>query len=195
MLIKTFVLKEIKAGKLDLLFRKWRTPGVKKGTLLKTAIGQIEIKDVLITSTDQIKTRDAMRAGYDDLKKLIAKLNSINKGDIYKIKVGYHSPDPRIKARQRTKISAEAMTLLLKKLGRLDRFSKEGKWTRKVLIEISNNPKMKATDLAKRLGYTKDWLKPNIRKLKNLGLTISHEIGYTISPLGKSFLLSEKSTK
>ena len=34
----------------------------------------------------------------------------------------------------------------------------------------------------------KDWLKPNEPKLKNLGLTISHEVGYSLSPRGEMLL-------
>lgn len=48
-------------------------------------------------------------------------------------------------------------------------------------------------DLAAITGFEKIWLKLNIRKLKNLGLTISHEIGYELSPLGKLYL--KKATK
>jgi hypothetical protein len=47
---------------------------------------------------------------------------------------------------------------------------------------------LRAADLARMLGREKDWLKINIRKLKNLGLTISHETGDEISPLGKVVL-------
>ncbi|WP_294276703.1 hypothetical protein [uncultured Chryseobacterium sp.] len=37
-------------------------------------------------------------------------------------------------------------------------------------------------------GFEKEWLKLNIRKLKNMGLTISHTVGYEISPLGSEYL-------
>ena len=37
-------------------------------------------------------------------------------------------------------------------------------------------------------GFEKEWLKLNIRKLKNLGLTISHNVGYRLSPLGEHFI-------
>jgi hypothetical protein len=43
-------------------------------------------------------------------------------------------------------------------------------------------------DEAKKTGFEKAWLKINIRKLKNLGLTISHNPGYTLSPRGKAYL-------
>ena len=45
-----------------------------------------------------------------------------------------------------------------------------------------------ARTLAERLGCERDWLKPNVRKLKNLGLTISHDPGYALSPRGRVVL-------
>jgi hypothetical protein len=41
-----------------------------------------------------------------------------------------------------------------------------------------------AATIARQIGFEKDWLKINIRKLKNLDLTISHDPGYTLSPRG-----------
>ena len=38
------------------------------------------------------------------------------------------------------------------------------------------------------LNVEKDWLKIHIRKLKNLGFTISHEVGYSISVRGESLI-------
>jgi hypothetical protein len=45
-----------------------------------------------------------------------------------------------------------------------------------------------STDLATKLSRERMWLKLNIRKLKNMGLTISHDVGYEISPLGREVL-------
>ena len=53
---------------------------------------------------------------------------------------------------------------------------------------IKENPELKAMDLSIKLDREKDWLKINVRKLKNLGLTISHEQGYTLSPRGAKFM-------
>ncbi|HSC26686.1 MAG TPA: hypothetical protein VLD67_05400, partial [Vicinamibacterales bacterium] len=61
-----------------------------------------------------------------------------------------------------------------------------GAWTRKVLHPIERHPNVEAASLARRMGVEKEWLKANIRKLKNLGLTISHRRGYGPSPRGKA---------
>jgi predicted transcriptional regulator len=55
---------------------------------------------------------------------------------------------------------------------------------------IQGNPRLRASDLAKMMNREKDALKLDIRKLKNMGLTISHDVGYSISPLGEIVLTS-----
>ena len=70
----------------------------------------------------------------------------------------------------------------------MDKSSKKGPWTRKTLTTIQSHPKKRAGFIAELLSFEKDWLKLQIRKLKGLGLTISHEIGYEISPRGKALL-------
>ncbi|WP_410649572.1 hypothetical protein [Amycolatopsis sp. cmx-4-54] len=53
---------------------------------------------------------------------------------------------------------------------------------------IRDNPGRRAQELADLLGREKDPLKLDIRKLKNLGLTLSLEVGYRISPRGAAYL-------
>lgn len=85
-------------------------------------------------------------------------------------------------------MSEKDLASLKLKLDRLDSHSKQGSWTLKVLLLIKDNPKVRAADLAKKMNHEKNALKINIRKLKNLGLTISHDVGYTISPLGERLI-------
>jgi len=54
-----------------------------------------------------------------------------------------------------------------------------------VLAEIEAAPGVAAHTLARRLGCEKDWLKPQVRKRKNLGLTASLPVGYELSPRGR----------
>lgn len=44
-------------------------------------------------------------------------------------------------------------------------------------------------------GFEKEWLKLNIRKLKNLGLTISHNGGYELPLLGSEYLTKLSNTQ
>lgn len=188
MLFKQTQLKGIRSGDITLAFRKWRKPTVKSGTLLKTAIGQVEIKEVTPWTLSKITKREATLAGYETREMLLEMLNQIGEGEIYRIKLGYHSPDPRLALRQRSTLTVDEVITLKSKADRLDKNSSEGPWTNRVLTAIANNKGLRAEDLARKLGYEKMWLKTNIRKLKNLGLTISLEVGYEISPRGKIFL-------
>jgi hypothetical protein len=188
MLFKQQQLSGIANGTVTLAFRKWAKPAVKRGTLHKTAIGMVEIYGIDAVDEDDITASDANRAGYKNREALLASFAQAGDGTIYRIKVRYHSDDPRIELRQQTKLTDEEWAKLSTKLMRMDSASNEGSWTHKVLDVLQKNPKKRAADLAEQLGYDKDWLKINIRKLKNLGLTISHEVGYELSPLGVAFL-------
>ena len=188
MLFKQIHLKGIKKGAVSLAFRKWKTPRVRKGSIIKTAVGQIEIQDISEIELENISPQDALNAGHENLSELTNLLNSRKEGNLYKIWIKYHSPDPRIELRNQTELAPEEIEKIKSKLGRFDKYSKEGNWTLQVLKAIKENPKLKALELAKKTGRQKDWLKLNIRKLKNLGLTISHQQGYTLSPRGKIVL-------
>ncbi len=188
MILKLSHLEGIKAGKISLAFRKWKKPTVRKGSRIKTAIGVVEISDILEISLTDITARDSVSAGFESLENLLKSLNVVNEGTIYKIRVRYHSEDPRIALREHTTLTEQDFQLLKSKLERLDKYSKEGKWTLAILKVIRDHPKLRAADLALQMKKEKEELKINIRKLKNLGLTISHEVGYTISPLGELML-------
>jgi Mn-dependent DtxR family transcriptional regulator len=70
----------------------------------------------------------------------------------------------------------------------LDRVSRTGPWTRGYLELIADNPHVRAQDLADGLGVERDIFKNDVRKLKELGLTISHSPGYELSPRGRALL-------
>ncbi len=188
MLFKAEHLRGIKQGKISLAFRKWKRPSVRKGTLMNTAVGQIEILDIKKIDQKKITEKDAVKSGFDKLEELIGLLNSRKGGQLYKIEVRYASADPRIELRNNSKITQAEFEEIKTKLDRLDKYSRSGQWTGYILKAIEENPKLSAGELAQKTGKEKEWLKTNIRKLKNIGLTVSHNPGYTISPRGKSFL-------
>ena len=188
MLFKIQHLQGIQSGTVSLAFRKWPRPLVKKGTLQKTRIGLVEIQDIEQVNRKEITRSDAIKSGFESLEDLLKILDSKKSGQIYRMKVRYYSEDPRIALRNNETLSEEEFSMLKNKLERLDKYSKQGDWTLKILEAIEQNPQLRALDLAQGLGMEKDWLKPNVRKLKNLGLTVSHGVGYSISPRGKVFL-------
>lgn len=188
MLFKEKHLQGIRSGEISLAFRKWKKPAVKTGSLIKTSIGLVEIKAVSEIDASEITNKDAMNAGFISLEEMFQLLNKTEQGVIYKIDVHYFDEDPRIALRENINPENVELKEITSKLERLDRYSKQGKWTLEILKLIHQNPTLRATDLAQRTKWEKEWLKLNIRKLKNIGLTISHEVGYSISPLGEKYL-------
>ena len=185
MLLRHVDLDRIASGEVDLLFRRWKRPTVKTGGTLRTARGLLEIVSVDIVELSRISEADAGRAGssvaeiYDWL--------SGRDGDVYRIEVGGFSTDPRVALREDASLSAEDVDELTSKLDRMDERSSHP-WTRDVLDLIAENPHVRAEDLALEVGMEKQHFKNNVRKLKELGLTISHSPGYDLSPRGKALL-------
>ncbi|HLT41339.1 hypothetical protein [Sphingobacterium hotanense] len=187
MLFKKIHLIGIKSGEVTLAFRKWQKVSVKSGSLLHTSIGLVEIRDIQVVDEDDISEQDALHAGFSDKKQLLKSFFHSSNGTIFKISVCYHSEDPRIELREQTGLTVQQFAVLQRKLERLDHHSSKGPWTNNVLSTIRDNPSLHAAGIAKLTGFEKDWLKINIRKLKNLGLTISHNVGYEVSPLGRAY--------
>ena len=75
-----------------------------------------------------------------------------------------------------------------RRLDRLDRAAVHGPWTRATLAVIAGQPGRRAADLAAWFGRETQPFKTDVRKLKNLGLTESLEVGYRLSPRGTAFL-------
>jgi len=192
MLFKQKVLEQIKAGDVSLAFRKWVKPTVKSGSVINTSVGQLKILSVEKVSRKAVNTQAAQKAGFASLDELLKVLDARTKGELYKITLQYHAPDARVALREKDSFTDTEFDTIVKKLERLDKYSKQGSWTYRVLETIEKYPQRRAADLSDLLGREKDWLKTNIRKLKNLGLTISHEIGYSLSPRGKAFLKKQK---
>lgn len=188
MLFREKHLKQIRTGSVTLAFRRWKKASVKTGSLIHTSIGLVRIGDIEEVKEEQISDADARLAGFLDKAELLSSFRTVAKAAIYKIEVSYHSADPRIALREKSELTIEHLADIKTKLDRFDKFSKHGAWTKKVMLAIQQNPHLVASEVAKRTGFERDWLKLNIRKLKNLGLTISHPVGYEISPLGKKVM-------
>ncbi|MEI9920197.1 MAG: hypothetical protein WDO14_15590 [Bacteroidota bacterium] len=149
---------------------------------MKTAVGVIGVTSVETVDEKSITRSDASKAGYDSVASLMTAVNKVKAGKVYKVKVKYLSEDPRIELRENTGLSNEETGKIIAKLHRLDKT--RGPWVLKTLQLIKRFPERRAGDLADIMKMDKLDFKLNVRKLKNLGLTISHEIGYSISPLG-----------
>ena len=187
MLLRTAVLDRIVRGEISLVFRRWKRPTVRTGGSLRTALGVLRIIEIAAVEEPDVSDADAAAAGYASRAALLADLGS-RTGQLYRIAVEYGGADPRAALRQQDDLSEADAEALLRRLERLDARSPTGPWTLRVLTEIETNPGVAARVLARRLGCGKDWLKPQVRKLKNLGLTVSLTVGYELSPRGRATL-------
>jgi hypothetical protein len=97
-------------------------------------------------------------------------------------------PDPRAELAAAKDLTADDRAEIDRRLSRLDRASSHGPWTRAVLECIAANPATRAAELAATFGRETQPFKIDVRKLKNLGLTISLERGYRLSPRGEAYL-------
>ena len=183
MLLRNAVLDRIRSGEISLVFRRWRKPTVRTGGTLRTAIGVLNILDVREVREADIARGDLLAAGYGTTAELLAALGT-RSGQIFRIAVEYAGSDPRTTLRQQCDLSADQLESIVARLGRLDTRSSTGPWTERVLAGIERHPNVLARILAERLECESGWLKPQVRKLKNLGLTVSHHPGYTLSPRG-----------
>jgi hypothetical protein len=76
---------------------------------------------------------------------------------------------------------------LRRRLDRLDRASGSGPWTAATQRAIAANPGRRAGDLAAAAGRETQPFKLDVRKLKALGLTVSLQVGYRLSPRGETW--------
>ncbi len=188
MLFKQKYLTLIADGTVNIAFRKWKKPTVKTNGTLITPIGQLKILEVQQIDYSLITENEANAAGYQSQQELDKELSAKTEGDLYKITFELLGDDPRIALRETNEISEEEFSKIKNKLERMDSSGPIKGWTLKVLNSIKDHPEKRAGDLAEDLGYDKMWLKPSIRKLKGMGLTISLPVGYKLSPRGKEVL-------
>jgi hypothetical protein len=169
-------LAGIEAGRITLAFRRWERPRVKVGSKLRTRIGVLEV--TAVDKRNRPTNQDARAAGYESARHLLDSFAQ-REGDLYRVALHLAGPDPRIALRELPPDDA-----LRAKLDRM------GEWTYEYLRAIAENPGRRAPDLAQRFGRETQPFKRDVRKLKELGLTISLEVGYELSTRGQLTLSS-----
>lgn len=187
MLIKRAVLDRIAAGEIDLVFRRQKRPTVRSGGTLRTAVGMLDIVEIRPVQLADLGDDDARRSGHGSVDELVAALTEKPEGAFYRVEVRPGAVDPRDALREAADLSDDDVAELRRKLDGMDERSPQP-WTRQVLGIIAAKPNVRAPDLAAELGWETKPFKANVRKLKALGLTISHSPGYELSPRGQALL-------
>jgi hypothetical protein len=185
MLLAADDLAAIRDGRVDLAFRRWRRPSVKAGTQLRTPAGIVEVIAVACVDEAEITDDDARRAGANDRAALLRRLARYPDGDLYRIALRPAGDDPRVALRDQI---PDDPAPLLARLARLDRASATGPWTGAILALIGAHEGRRAADLAAQLGRETIAFKRDVRKLKELGLTESLDVGYRLSARGRTVL-------
>jgi hypothetical protein len=187
-LFKRPTLDGIADGRITVAFRRWARPRVRAGGRLRTAVGVLLVEAVDEVRAADITEVDARRAGFSSRTALLDDLATQRDGRVYRIALRVAGPDPRVELRGRDTLTDDELAEVELKLARLDAASRHGAWTLPVLRLIRDRPEVRAGDLAPTRGQEKLAFKRDVRKLKELGLTESLEIGYRLSPRGRAVL-------
>jgi hypothetical protein len=181
-------------GEITVTFRLWKSAHVKAGKTYETGFGAVEVEDVRVVPAGAVRASDARLAGLPD----VAAVRALA-GDHTNASVGADTLLHRVQFRYlgrgvATSSQKAARTLSLgevrNRLVKMDAASPRGAWTLQALRLIEAAPEVPARILASEIGWETQDFKQHVRRLKSLGLTTSHEVGYELSDLGRQYLES-----
>lgn len=176
-------------GTITVAFRRWRRATVVAGRLYRTGGGRIEVLSVDVADPATISEPDAARAGHASADEVRAQLRGEPEWPVFRVEFRrLDEPDPREVLANTADLSADDVAEIDSRLDRLDKAGRHGPWTRQTLQLIADRPETRAPDLAESVGRQIQPFKLDVRKLKNLGLTISLNPGYRLSPRGRAYL-------
>jgi biotin operon repressor len=179
----------IQEGRIVLAFRRWKRSQVVAGHRYRTGSDIIEVDAVDLVTQRDIDAGQASQAGYATVRELVADLRGDKKTPLYRIR--FHrvdEPDPRDELATQSELTSPELAALTAQLARMDNSGSHGPWTRAVLRQIADHPATVSTVLADTLGWERQDFKLHVRRLKQLGLTISLDVGYRLSPRGEAYL-------
>jgi len=177
MLFTSEALDGIANGRVTLVFRRWAAPRVRAGSELRTAVGVLTFTSVEPVDVSAISDHDVTQTGFRSRDDVIASLRP-GPGRVYRVELQRTGPDPRVELREAQLSPAERAAML-------DRLAD---WSVTTLKLIAEHPGRRAADLAGIVGMETLPFKQRVRRLKSLGLTESLEVGYRLSPRGRSLL-------
>jgi hypothetical protein len=173
-------------GSITLVLRRWDAPRAKPGGTQRTVAGTVRVDGVTeYPGGYRVTAAQARAAGYPDAKSAQKELDRRPARHTYVIAVSYLAPDERPELAADDRLSGADVDAIS---ARLDRWDAASPWTRQYLEMIGANEAVRAPDLAARVGLDVPRFKRRVRQLKGLGLTISLDVGYRLSPRGKAFL-------
>jgi hypothetical protein len=176
-------------GSITRTFRTWKRAQARAGGRYRVGGMLLEVDAVGRVAVAELTEEDARAAGEPDLAALRRRLGDPGEQSlVWRVDLHHVGPDDRIALRAAAALSEQDVERLRTRLDRMDAASTTGPWTRDVLRLIVARPGVVSTQLAEELGRERQELKTDVRKLKNLGLTESLQVGYRISPRGQALL-------
>jgi hypothetical protein len=176
-------------GTITLTFRTWSRPQAKVGGRYRTWGLLLEVDDIGPVDPGSITDTEARRGGYASADAFIRKLKAQgHHGDVWRVEFHCVGADDRIARRNDATDDPDKLAKLKARLDRLDRAGESGAWTARTLLLIAAKPGVVSTILARQMKMERPAFKINVRKLKELGLTESLDVGYRLSPLGEAFV-------
>jgi hypothetical protein len=189
MLIEKRLQAGIRDGSITVMFRRWKRRQVTAGNTYRTPAGRVVIDEVAEIKPSRIRRADAVAAGYKSVAEAVADLRGAPEDPVFLLRLhAADDEDPRAVLADSGELSTADVEEITRRLERLDHASNHGPWTEQTLVIIQNQPAVRAGDLAAELGREMLPFKVDVRKLKNLGLTLSLEVGYRLSPRGEAYL-------
>jgi hypothetical protein len=159
-------------GTITVTYRRWKRPQAVVGGRYRTVGGFIVVDAVEVVDAAEVPAGVTVRG---DPSLSITRVRFHRDDD----------HDPRAELAADTDVDVEALSA---RLDRMDARAPDGAWTRQALEIIERRPGRRAGDLAAELGRRREEWKRDVRKLKELGLTLSLPVGYRLSPRGEAYL-------
>jgi hypothetical protein len=176
-------------GSITLAFRRWRRVQAVAGHHYRTRLDMVVAESVDVVTSADITAAQARAAGYPDVAALLADLRGDPALPLYRIRFRrLDGPDPRDELAASAELTEAEATAVAARLARMDAASKHGPWTAAFLAQIAARPAVSSVFLAQALDWERPEFKLHVRRLKTLGLTISLDVGYRLSPRGEAYL-------
>ncbi len=176
-------------GFITVTFRTWTRAHAKTGGRYRVAGMLIEARVVAQVLSRDITEADARKAGSPDLLALRSRLGDpAPEALVWRIDFRYVGRDDRSERGEIDVLSTIELTSIRNRLTRPDRSGRGRLWTLGTLQLIERYPGVVSTVLAKHARRDRASFKLDVRKLKELGLTESLDIGYRLTARGVAVL-------
>lgn len=158
----------------------------KAGGRVRTVAGVVHIGNVEVINAAGLTEQDAILAGFSSLAALLDMLGPDDGNLVYRIDLDGIEADQRVALREEAALADADWHAIAARFARWDEVSPG--YHLAILRVIAAQPEIAAARLAEQLGVEKLKFKQEVRKLKELGLTQSLDVGYRLSPRGKAVL-------